>query len=269
MPEHTPAHGAPAPPAPPTTAEARARLRSALSWRSGAGTAVTTVLLAALGFLAAVQLAAPDDALGRATRADLVEILDGLNDQAGRLEEEIVRLEATRDELAAGAGDSVAALAEAEQRLDTLGILAGSVPASGPGVELTISDPDGTVDAAAMLSTVQELRGARAEALQVTDASDRAVRVVASTAFADVPAGGVAVGGVTLQPPYTIAAIGDPATLTPALRIPGGVVSSIEGSGATISIRESSDLAVDALHEPSAPSYARPATAEDIETDEG
>lgn len=257
------------PPAPTTTAQARARLRAALSWRGGTGTVITTVLLAALGFVAAVQLASPADVLDRATRADLIQILDGLGTRAEQLEEEIARLEGTRAELVAGAGDSEAALAEAEQRLTTLGVLAGTLPATGPGIEMTVSDPDRTVDAAAMLGVVQELRGARAEAIGISGEPGRSVRVVASTAFVDVPAGGIAVGGVTLVPPFVITAIGDPATLTPALRIPGGAVTSIEGAGATVSIREANEVAVTALHESTEPSYARPATPEDLETDEG
>lgn len=256
-------------PAPTTPAQARARLRGALSWRSGAGTVVTTLLLAALGFVAAVQLAAPEDVLDRATRADLVEILDGLGTRAEQLEDEIARLEGTRAELIAGAGDSEAALAEAEERLGTLGVLAGTLPASGPGVEMTISDPDATVDAAAMLGVVQEFRGARAEAISVSGEPGRSVRVVASTAFVDVPAEGIAVGGVTMSAPFTITAIGDPATLLPALRIPGGAVTSIEGAGATVSLREANEVTVTALHEATEPSYARPATPEDVETDEG
>lgn len=252
-----------------TTAQARSRLREALSLRTGSGTVISTVLLGLLGFTAAVEVAGGGDVLDRATRADLVEILDGLNTQGEVLEEEIVRLEETRAELLAGAGDSEAALTEAEQRLSTLGILAGSVPATGPGVQIGVADPDGLVDAATMLSVVQELRGARAEALAVAGTPERTVRVVASTAFVDAAAGGIAVGGVTLGPPYTIVAIGDPATLAPALRIPGGAVSSLEAAGASVSVRESNDLVIDALHEASEPSYARPATPEDLEDDEG
>ena len=118
-----------------------------------------------------------------------------------------------------------------------------------------------------MLGVVQELRNAKAEAVQINGAPDREVRVVASTAFVDLPAGGVAVGGVGLQPPYTIVAIGDPATLSPALGIPGGAVSTLEAAGAGVSVRESDELVVDALHEASEPSYARPAVPDDIDPD--
>lgn len=249
-----------------TTPElARSRLREALSWRSGVGTVITTVLLAALGFAAAIQIAAPDDVLDRASRADLIQILDGLGTRAEALEEEVGRLEEARAELVAGAGDSEAAQAEAEARLETLGILAGTVVAVGPGVEIVVSDPDDAVDGSNMLSTIQELRDAGSEAMQVEGTPDREVRVVASTAFTDSATGEVVVGGVGMAPPFTILAIGDPATLSKALGIPGGAIATIESAGARVAVRESDEIVVDALHEASEPSYARPAVPEDAD----
>jgi uncharacterized protein YlxW (UPF0749 family) len=114
-----------------------------------------------------------------------------------------------------------------------------------------------------MLGTVQELRDAGAEAIQVTGGPDRVVRVVASTPFADVPSGGVSVGGVALSPPYLIEAIGDPDTLQTALGIPGGAVSSIGSGGGSVEVRRADRLLVDALHELTEPTYARPAPPAD------
>lgn len=249
-----------------TTAQARARLRTTLAWQTKPGTLISTVLLAILGFAAAIQIATPDDVLDRASRTDLVQILDGLGTRADQLEDEVARLEEARADLVAGAGDSEAAQAEAQDRLLTLGILAGTSAAQGPGVELGIVDLGDDVDASSMLSTVQELRDAGAEALQIDGAGERSVRVVASTAFADAATGGVTVGGVTLTQPYSITAIGDPATLSTALGIPGGAVATIESAGATVSVRESRELVVDTLHEPVEPSYARPAVPDDTES---
>ena len=58
-----------------------------------------------------------------------------------------------------------------------LRILTGTVAATGPGVTLTIDDPDGSVTAATLLDGVEELRDAGAEAIEINDS----VRVVAST----------------------------------------------------------------------------------------
>ena len=62
-----------------------------------------------------------------------------------------------------------------------LGILAGTVPATGPGVTITIDDPDGAVTRPTLLDGVEELRDAGAEAIEINDS----VRVVASTSFTD------------------------------------------------------------------------------------
>jgi len=107
-----------------STATARARLREVFSWRTRPGTIITTVLLAVVGFAAAVQIATPEDVLDRASRADLIQILDGLGTRADQLEEEVARLEEARADLLAGAGDSEGGPAEAPPRPPT--------PAPGP-----------------------------------------------------------------------------------------------------------------------------------------
>jgi uncharacterized protein YlxW (UPF0749 family) len=250
------------PPAPadtPTTDEARRRLRDALSLRTGSGQLVAAALLGMLGFTVAIQLTDSTDVLERATRSDLVQILAGLDNRSEQLAAEVARLEQARADLLAGAGDSEAALAEAQSRLDTFGILAGTLPAEGPGVTMRIADPQAAVTAVSMLSAIQELRDAGAEAIQVDGANERSVRVVASTAFADEPTGGVSVGGVALTPPYLVRAIGDADTLSAALTIAGGAVPSLTSAGATVTVTSPSVVVVDALHEASDPTYARPA----------
>jgi uncharacterized protein YlxW (UPF0749 family) len=242
----------------PTPADARRRLRRALSPRGGPGQLVAAGLLAVLGFTVAVQLTDSTDVLERASRSDLVQILAGLDTRADQLSAEVTRLEQARRDLEAGAGDSQAALEEAQSRLDTFGILAGSVPAQGPGVTLRIADPQAAVTAVTMLSTVQELRDAGAEAIQIDGEPGRSVRVVAPTAFADEPGGGVSVGGVALAPPYLVRAIGDPDTLAAAVAIAGGAVSSLTSVGATATVGTPSTVLVDALHEQNPPTYAAP-----------
>ena len=76
-------------------------------------------------------------------------------------------LEVSRDRLLSGVGSSSEALKSAQDRLDTLGILTGTVPATGPGVVITITDPDHKVTAALLLDALQELRDAGAEAVQI------------------------------------------------------------------------------------------------------
>nr|WP_276612398.1 DUF881 domain-containing protein [Kineococcus vitellinus] len=135
-------------------------------------------------------------------------------------------------------------------------MLAGTLPASGPGIVATVSDPGGAVRSTHLIQLVQELRDAGAEALQVG-----ATRVVASTAFADAP-GGVLVDGATERAPYAVTVVGDPDTLSTALDIPGGVRETLRQAGAQLAVQTSPAVQVSALHVLSAPQYARPASPE-------
>ena len=182
-----------------------------------------------------------------------MRILDDVGGRRDRLAAEASDLQAQQRALAGGATGSQAAIDAARARLDALGVLAGTVAATGPGVEVFVTDPQSTVRSAQVLDLVQELRDAGAEAIQIGS-----VRVVASTWFADA-AGGVSVDGTVLRPPYTVLAIGDSQTMATALEIPGGVVASLpDRAAATVAARE--QVEVTALHAVQAPRYARPAT---------
>jgi uncharacterized protein YlxW (UPF0749 family) len=204
-----------------------------------------------------LRAAGEDELLARASRGDLVRILDGLTQRSDTLEREIGDLEATRRELESGADSGQAALEAATERVTTLGILAGTVAATGPGIQVRVDDPDGTVPAAALLSAVQELRDAGAEALQVGGSGGPAVRVVVSTWFQDAPTGAL-VDGTVLSPPYTITAIGEPPTMTTALGIPGGLVEEVASHGGTATVSEPGQVLVDSVVTLAPPQYARP-----------
>jgi len=240
----------------PTAAGWR-RLGAALRPRRSRSQAAIAALFVLLGLGLALQVRsnAQFDGLSTARESDLIAILDDLTSRNERLAAEQRDLQATRDQLASGTDRAAAALAEAQQRAATLGILAGTVPAKGPGLTITMTDPQGKVDAATVLDAVEELRDAGAEVLQIGS-----VRVVASTYFLDARPGTVIADGTTLTAPYTFLAIGDPRTMSAALRIPGGVVETLRGLGADASVVETSVLTVTALRPASTPQYARPAS---------
>ena len=214
---------------------------------------LAAVLIAALGFALVVQVRQnSDQGLSALRQSDLVRILDDVGDRRDRLASEQSDLQAQLRDLTSGTTGSQAAIDAARARLQALGILAGTVPAQGTGIEVFISDPGAAVRAAQLLDLVQELRDAGAEAIQIGD-----VRVVASTAFTGA-ADGVSVDGRTLRAPYTVLAIGESQTMATALEIPGGVVASLpEGARATVAARE--QITVAALHVVQPPQYARPA----------
>jgi uncharacterized protein YlxW (UPF0749 family) len=219
--------------------------------------AVIAVIALVLGFALVVQLRSTQGTAQFASmrQEDLVRILDDLSQRSERLRQEIEELERTRDRLTGGAGQSQAALEESRRRQDVLRILAGTAAAGGPGIEFTIRDPERSVTSEVLLNTLQELRDAGAEAMQVNG-----VRLVGASWFSDTPEGVVA-DGTPLRAPYVFRAIGDPHTLADALGIPGGVLDQVAGrAGATTAVEERDRVLVDALRPLSAPRYARAAS---------
>lgn len=212
--------------------------------RPSAGQVLAGVLCGLLAFAAVVQVRARDagSQLEGARQSDLVTILDSVSEQSRRLEEERRELLSTKERLQSGADREQAALEEAAERAETLGILAGTLPATGPGIELTITDPQRNVTADVLLNTLQELRDAGAEAIELND-----VRLVASTELLDSGDGAIAVDGVRVQPPLVLTVIGDPGTLATALKIPGGVLDTLAERGSTGLATERDQVRVDAV----------------------
>jgi uncharacterized protein YlxW (UPF0749 family) len=193
---------------------------------------VGLLLLALLGFGLAASVRSQRTASTLATTrpSDLVRILDDLDARASVLRSQITDLQNTRSRLS-GSGSDAAALAEARTRTQDLAILAGTIAAQGPGIEVTVTDPQHAVTAEVLVDTVEELRDAGAETLDLAG-----VRLGATSWIEDANTG-LSVDGHAVQPPYLLRAIGDPATMQKALDIPGGVVDTVDaraGAAATI-----------------------------------
>jgi len=217
------------------------------------------VLLGLLGFALIVQVKnnSVDPTLAAARQEDLVRILSDLEAREERLRQDIAELEESQRQLTSGAQGRQAALAEATRRADELGILAGRLPATGPGLLVRFAAGGQPISAAVLLDAVQELRGAGAEAMQVRGGDGSAVRIVAGTYFLDAD-GGVEVSGVRLAGPFEVTVIGEPTTMRTALNIPGGVVASVSGGGGTVIVEERDMVEVTALSDPKVLRYARP-----------
>jgi uncharacterized protein YlxW (UPF0749 family) len=231
----------------------RRRLLATLRPRATRGQLLAALLCAVLGFALVVQVR-QNQSQGLATlrQNELVALLDRVSASSAALDQEAKQLQADRDRLRSGAAGSAAAEQAARERLQVLGVLAGTAPAIGPGITLEITDPQRRVTAAILLDTLQELRDAGAEAIQLA-----AVRVVASTSFVDT-SDGVQVDGTALTPPYTFRAIGEPGTMSAALAIPGGVLDVLRQQHASGAVAPHRSLRVDALHTLKPPQYARP-----------
>lgn len=233
-----------------------ARLKQAMLKRSGRSQVAAGAILGLLGFMTVLQLQvqSTDDNYSTATRPQLIQILDGLGQRNSRLQDEVAQLEAEKRQLQSGADSSRAATEQAQKRADSLGILAGTVKATGPGIQLYIENVNGAAISALLLNTVQELRDAGAEALEINDK----VRITASTSFVDGGAkGGVVVDGVRLTGPFAIDVIGDPSTLETAMRIPGGVEDEVKQQGGLVTVKKQEDVDVSSLASGDAPGHAR------------
>jgi uncharacterized protein YlxW (UPF0749 family) len=244
----------PAAPRPPRESQrAWRRLLLAGSPRRTRANALAMLLAGALGFAIIAQVRQTSiEGLENLREDELVRIFAGVDQDGDRLTDEIRGLQSSLQLLKSQSTNEAEAQRAAQQRLDALGILAGTAPARGPGIVLTISDPEGKVTGAAMLDVIQELRDAGAEAIQVGDQ-----RVVASTWFTGSD-GGITVSGKSERPPYVIKAIGDANTLAGALEIPGGVSATVRSLGGSTDTQIEDEVAVDALLTLAPPQYARP-----------
>jgi uncharacterized protein YlxW (UPF0749 family) len=216
-----------------------ATIGAALAKRPSRGQWAVALLLFCLGLGVAAQVrTTQQDALAAARTSDLVRILDDLSSQRERLAAEELRLRDTLSDLQTGVDQAEAARRAAEERAETLRVLAGVTAVTGPGVTLTIDDREDQIDAAVVLDAVQELRDAGAEAIAIDEQ-----RVVVQTAIIDTPEG-ITVGGEVVESPYVIEAIGPTDTLVSGLSFPGGVVESVReaGGNATVSRREAVEI---------------------------
>lgn len=227
------------------------RLRRVLTPRRKPSQYIVGGLCLALGVSFAAQVSSSDDDLEGLSQQELVRLLDESDRQADSLQSESRDLDRSLDQLHAGQKDSEAARAATEERRETLQILAGTVPAEGQGVQISISDPGGSVQATSLLGVVQELRNAGAEVIQIDD-----VRVVASTSITAAEDGSLLVDGTAISAPYEIRAIGDPAVMQPALKIPGGAADTVEADDAAFSVRAVDSLTIDAVRDLPRPQYA-------------
>lgn len=228
-----------------------ARLRSGF-----AGPVLLAVAATAVGFLLVGQLQGEHEErapLAAESEGDLARILADLNAEADALQGEIAELRIQLSDLRRSSQDETAAAEAADEQLRSLQVLAGTTPVQGPGVLVTVTDPNGSITYDTLIDIVQELRDAGAEAVAVND-----VRIGVATAFAERDQK-ITVDGTVLTPPYRIAAIGQPATLDGGLKIPGGAVDAVSTiRGVSVDVARRVEVDLPALDRPPLFDAARP-----------
>ena len=227
------------------------RLGETLRPQASLAQVIVGLLCLLLGLSIAAQVRGSEDSLEGASQQELVRLLDESGRHTSDLEVENAELERTLETLRAGQEDDVAAQNAAEERLTDLEILAGTVPAHGRGVVISIADPARGVRAPTLLGVVQELRNAGAEVIQIGE-----VRVVASTSITTGQDGRLRVDGTPVGTPYVVRAIGDPSVMEPALQIPGGAADSVAGDGGSLAVISDDDVRIEATVELSPPEFS-------------
>ena len=230
------------------------------SWRSlfrpSVPLVVAAILLGGLALAIIAQINAKDtDDYSGVRGDDLVELLKSLDATNERLSTQIDELTTTRNGLLDSTKRTEKAEKQAKLRAEQLAILAGTVGAKGPGVEVVIDDPNKNIDAAGLLDAVEKLRDSGAEAIAINGVA----RVVAQTYFLDDD-DQIRVGGREIKRPYRIEAIGDSSVLAGAVRFPGGVMAGISILGGTASVTEQKKVTITALADVKAPEFARPSS---------
>lgn len=230
------------------------RLRRALL-RPSRRQLVAGVLMALVGFAAVTQIRVTDtDATYAGLRQqELIDLLDGLGGARQRAEAEIERLEGVATDLRDDSTKRQAALDQAEAEVDSLNIIAGLVPVTGPGVRITITEEEGRVRLGSLLDTIQALRTVGAEAIAVNGT----VRVVAQTFFEETE-GGFTADGERIEAPYVIDAIGEPGVLADSLTFALGPKKQVENDGGQMEVSELKAVDIEAVADRAETRHALP-----------
>lgn len=186
--------------------------------------------------------------LTSAREDELVLILDDLVKQTDNLEQELVKQKQVLESLQNGSSEQ--AREAAQRRLDQLIVLSGSAPVSGSGLQIRITGDLYSVSAFTLLDMIQELRDAGAVAIEINGN-----RVVSNTYFLDA-ADGIKISQKTIRSPYVVNVIGDPATLETALKIPGGIVETIQTADGVVVVNKSTNIDIDSIVTLEVPEYA-------------
>lgn len=209
---------------------------------------VLAVALAFLAFALVTQLARPaaTNPYAGMRQDDLIQVLDGLNDEGERLTKEINELSTTRDKLQSGLDAREVSEEEAAKRKQSLSVLAGLVPASGRGVKITVWAPKQKLKSGTLLNAIQELKDAGAEVIELNNS----IRLGVDSWFGDNE-NGIVVDGQQLDSPITIKAIGDPHALEEGAKFRGGLVSQIEAPqvGGSVTIEKNDNIVIESTRD--------------------
>lgn len=212
---------------------------------------VATVFMV-LGFMLSAQY--------RITESQKTIRQERVQDLTDRLKAQEAENKKLQKELEEFKKDAASRISDSE--LQHLHLLAGTTAVTGKGVEIILDDSKIPIKAGEnpnlyilhdedLLRVLNELRASGAEAISMNDQ-----RIVSTT---EVRCAGptVSINNVRVAAPYSLKAIGDPKTLSSALRIKGGVVDTFQFWGIQVKINESEQVQIPALKARYALEYAK------------
>lgn len=197
-------------------------------------TASLAVGLLLVGFLLVAQwrgAATFTRSLERQSDQNLAIIIQELTAGNNALRSEIVRLQLRLIESGQASEDRTRVLNEAVKEMRAVRVVSGLDAATGPGIVVTIKDPDRVLLPQDFVRFVHELRAGGAEAISLNG-----VRISATTGIFGSD-GDIRIEDSTFSRAFEVRAIGDPRTLSQALELPGGLRSTLvtfPGVGVTV-----------------------------------
>ncbi|MGH2373274.1 MAG: DUF881 domain-containing protein [bacterium] len=241
-------------------------MRMSLSGRAIGLQVLAAVILLGLGFIFVVQLraarriTAQPEVPTRNVYA-LATLLRQEREARAETEAKLGELQRRQAEFERAATEGRTLTAALSRELDGLRLLVGLRAMRGPGVVVRVADakiqPAGSTPVIVtyqdLVSVINELWAAGSEAIAVNNQ-----RVTATTGFGQV-GGTVVINLQRLSGPFTITALGDPATLEGALNIRGGLVDGLRALGLRITIERRPELSVPAYRGVQKFEHARPA----------
>lgn len=229
------------------------RLRQALISRPRGIHIVMAFICFSLGFAIASQVIAQrEDPFDSLSQQDLVVLLEELSDREEALRSERADLSTQLAELEDEATKREAALDAAKKARELAQINAALVPVHGTGVSMVVKDPTASLRATHFVMAIGELRNAGAEA-----ASLNGIRLTMRSSFTS-DTSGIYLDGQRIHSPYVWNAIGEAATISTALEIPGGSASQMRAKGAEVEIVQMEDVIIEHVAEAIEPRWARP-----------
>lgn len=198
-----------------------------------------TALCIVLGMLLALSLKTQRQAAQEGIPSRLPALraeFRNIKEENNNLQKDLAELQGTNDKLAKRLASGTSSAKGLEDKLENLGMLAGTVSVRGPGVIITLHDSpklnpvesdekfirNYIIHDYDIRLIVNELYGAGAEAISINNQRlimTSSIRCVGSV---------VLINYVQIAPPYFIRAIGNPDTLEKAIDVQGGV-ADVEG----------------------------------------